>query len=281
MLPEWILIAILAGLASNLYNFFNRKALKNNGDSTAYGWWTEFFRFGIALAIVPFDFSYKVASGTLFILLLLGVVEVISGYIFYKMHRYSDLSVSTIISRTRLIWIPVIAFLFLGEKLTMIEYIGIGVLFFGLSIAVSPHKLKMDKGVQLSYISAFVVAILSIIMKLGSSLVSTSILLAFMSVVSVIVLPFGMKNSKKRIITAFKKNPVSILLASGSNIAAMYLYVYALRIGEVSKVTAIYQGMMIVSIVAGVTLLKERQDVKKKIIGAIVTIAGVMLLTFK
>lgn len=57
------------------------------------------------------------------------------------------------------------------------------------------------------------------------------------------------------------------------------LAMYALRIGDVSKVTAIYQAMMIVSILAGIVLLGERQDAKKKIVGALITILGVIILT--
>ncbi|MDA1079796.1 MAG: DMT family transporter [bacterium] len=278
ILPSWLLIAVLAGLASNLYNFYNRKVLQDDGDSTAYAWWTEFLRFAVALAIVPFDFSYKGGADTLLVLILVGIVEIASSFVYFKMHKYAHLSISTIISRTRLIWVPILAFLVLGEKLATIEYAGIFVLFFGLSVAVSPHKLKMDKGVQFAYLSAVVVAVLSIVMKLGSSQVSTSLLLVFMSVTSMLLFPIFMKDAKTRILNTIKKNPVQILLASGSNIAAMYLYVYALRIGDVSKVMGVYQGMMIVSVLAGIFFLGERLDVKKKIIGSIVTIVGIVFL---
>lgn len=281
MMPDWVYIAVLAGLASNLYNFFNRKVLKQNGDSTAYGWWTEFLRFAAAFLLLPWDFSFTFNFSVLCTLLLIGTIELLSGYIFFKMHKHSDLSVSTIISRTRLIWIPILAFFFLGEKLTVPEYAGIVILFFGLSIAVSPHKLKMDKGVQLSYLSAFIVAILSVVMKAGSSHVSTSVLLVFMSVVSVFVIPLFMRDAKKRITRVFKKHKTPILLASGSNIIAMYFYVYALRIGDVSKVMGIYQGMMIVSILGGIVLLNERQDIGKKLFGAVITIAGILMLSLR
>lgn len=281
MFPDWLFLAVFAGLGSNLYNFFNRVVLKDDGDSLAYAWWTEFLRFGIALIFVSFDFSVILSLHTVFLLFLVGVVEVVSSFIFYKMHRYNELSISTIISRTRLIWIPIIAFFFLGEKLSIVEYVGIIILFLGLSIAVSPHRLRIDKGIQLAYLSALVVAVLSIVMKAGSSQVSTSILLIFMSVTSVIVFPLFMKSPKKRIITIFKKNPLKILAASGFNIIAMYLYVLALRLGDVSKVTAIYQGMMIVSIIFGIVLLKEKKDVVKKVIGATITIVGVSILAIK
>lgn len=118
-------------------------------------------------------------------------------------------------------------------------------------------------------------------MKAATPFVSTSILLIAMSCVCVILFPLFMKNPKQRIIEMIKKRPFLIILATIFNTAAMYLYVLALRTGDVSKVTGIYQGMMIVSIVMGIILLKEKQDVIRKLIGAVITVGGVLLLTIK
>src|SRR5690348_3021602 len=139
MISSWILFAIAAGFASNLYNFLNRFVLRKESDSTVFGWLSEVVRIVIAFLILPFDFQVNHSSNVLYLFLILGLVELVSIYVFMKMHAFTHLSISTIISRTRLIWVPLIAFFFLGESLKVIEYVGIAVLFLGLSIAVSPH----------------------------------------------------------------------------------------------------------------------------------------------
>lgn len=63
------------------------------------------------------------------------------------------------------------------------------------------------------------------------------------------------------------------------NIVSSYLLLLALRGGEVSKVNAVYQGMLIFSVLAGIIILKERQDIFKKLLGSIITLTGVILLT--
>lgn len=229
--------------------------------------------------VLPFDFSVQPVTNSLYLFLSLGVIEVVSIFIFMKMHALTHLSISTIISRTRLIWVPVIMFFLFGQTLNNIEYVGIAVLFLGLSIAVSPHKLLLDKGIVYAYSSAFIAAVLSVAMKSASPVMSTSLILIGMSFAAVIIFPIVMKDAQKRIKAMLKKNLAIKVLASAANTMAMYLYVYALRIGDVSKVTAIYQAMMIVSIVAGIMFLGERQDAKKKLVGAAITIVGVVMLT--
>jgi len=52
---DWFVLAILAGISSNIFNTLNRYLLKDGQDGTAYAWGIEFMRlifFGI-LAIFP------------------------------------------------------------------------------------------------------------------------------------------------------------------------------------------------------------------------------------
>ena len=194
------------------------------------------------------------------------------------MHKFSHLSISTIISRTRLIWIPIIVFVVFAEKLKLTEYLGIAVLFLGLSIVVSPHKLFIDKGAIYANLAAFAIAINTIIFKLAIPYASSSLILVAFSLPSVILFPILMKNAKKRIFTESKKNlPIKLIRIFG-NVASSYLLVWALQGGDVSRVNAIYQGMLIFSVLAGIIVLKERKDILRKLLGTAVTIIGVVLL---
>jgi drug/metabolite transporter (DMT)-like permease len=276
-MTNWLLLAFAAGLASNLYNFFSRYFLKDQGDASSFGWLMELVRMIAALIFISTDNYFVLTKDSIYIFVLLGIVEVVSIYLFMKMHSYSHLSISTIISRTRLIWIPILAFLILGEVLKTIDYIGIAILFFGLSITVSPHKIVLDKGSIYAYLSAFVVAVLNILMKFSTPLMSTSYTLLAMSFMSVLIFPFIV--GKKRIVHLVKRNIILKILTALFNIVSMYLFIYALKIGDVSKVTAIYQGSMIFSVLAGIIFLKETQDAGRKIIGALITLGGALILT--
>lgn len=177
MIPSWIILAALGGIASNFFNFVSRFALKDEGDSTAWAFFFEFTRLIIFIFLIFFDFSLKFEFKSFHLLFWVGFTEFISVYLYMKMHMYSHLSISTIISRTRLIWIPAIAFLFLGEHLKSVEYLGIIVLFVGLSIVVSPNKLFIDKGAIYANLAAFMIAINTILFKLAFPYASNSLIL--------------------------------------------------------------------------------------------------------
>jgi drug/metabolite transporter (DMT)-like permease len=277
---SWLFLAMLAGISSQVFNFLNRYLLKDGDDPISFGWLAEFLRFSVYLFFLPFDFQFNNGLPTYYLLLALGFVNVLSVYVFFKMHSFAELSISSIVSRTRLIWVPIIAFLFLGEILHTEQYIGIAVLFFGLSITVSPRKIFADKGVMYSFLTSLVVAVISVLMKALSPVASTSMIMVCMALPTVMFLPLLMRNSLKRIKQEFTKNLKLKLTAAGANLLAMYLTIMALKQGgPVSIVSGIYQAMMIVSVIAGIIFLHERNNIGKKILGSIITVIGIVVLT--
>ncbi|HLL60464.1 MAG TPA: DMT family transporter [Candidatus Nitrosocosmicus sp.] len=276
---HWIILAALAGILSNAYHILTRIQLKDGDDLIIFGWLFEITMtvvFGILYLFNPI-FYFDVKS--IFFLLLLGFSEVGSIYFYTKMHANAHLSISSIISRTRLIWIPLIAFIFLGEALEIKEYIGIAILFFGISFITSPKHLKSDKGVRYSIFAAFFASTNSIFLKASSYIKSTPLVMLGMSIPAAILIPFFAKDFKKRLVLLLKKNPILKISSQFTTIAGMYLLFEALKVGPVSKVTGIYQSMMIVSVLFGIIFLKEREDIGKKLIGSVIVIAGVLLLT--
>lgn len=279
LIPDWVILAVFAGVGSNILNIINRYLLRDGGDSNAWAWTFEFLRLILFLPFLFFDFNMDTSLKAVLLLVSVGITEFISVYFYMKMHKYSHLSISTILSRTRLVWVPVIAFLFLGERLTGMQYAGIAVLFFGLSIVVAPHKFFIDKGAVYANLAAFMIAINTILLKESTAYASTPVIMLFFSLPSVILFPLFMKNARKRLIDQNLKQKLPKILASVSNVIALFFLMAALRLGDVSRVNAIFQGMLILSVAAGIILLKERQDIKRKLIGTAVTIFGILLLT--
>lgn len=276
---NWLLFAGLAGALSSAFNFLNRYILKGDEDATSYGWYFELVRFIFFTAIsfnsIFANYSFK----TYFLLIASGLIEVLSVYIYMKMHSNSELSISAIISRTRLIWVPIFAFVFLGERLIFKEYVGLGILFLGVVTVISPRKISFDKGVKLAALSAIIVSIGSVVLKELSSTVPAPVTMVYISFPSVFMIPFLMKGAKIRLSNSLKTNKLVKAIAIFANVFAMFFYVNGLKFGEVSKVSAIYQSMAVLSVVTGVIFLKERKDVVKKMLGAVVVVFGILIMT--
>ena len=159
-LPLWLIFSILQGLTSSGFNFISRYILRGNDDGTVFAWIMQMLRFIVFLPIaILFDWKLIVSTESMIILLLLGISELLTSYFYMKMHEHSELSISSIISRTRIIWVPLLAFLIIGELLRPIDYIGIMILFIGVSVVSSPKKMFIDKGAKYANAAALTIAL--------------------------------------------------------------------------------------------------------------------------
>lgn len=279
LLSTWIILSVFAGIASNAFNFISRYLLKDQEDATAYAWFFEVIRVIFFAIIAIVDWKLIITLQSIIIFVLLGLTEWIAVYWYMKMHEHTHLSISSILSRTRLIWVPVIAFILVHENLKLSEYFGIAILFVGLSLVVSPKKLFVDKGALYANLSAFMIALNIVLTKMALPYGSNSIINAAIAFIPALFFPLTMHNAKYRMIKIFKNNLLLKLLALGVNIISVYLFTAALRFGDSGKITAVYQGMLVTSILAGIIFLKEREDIGKKLIGTVVTLVGVFLLS--
>lgn len=275
---NWFILAILAGTASNFFNIFNRSSLREKGDSTVYGWWFESIRFLIFLSIFLFNPIFPKEPVAYLWLSLFGLTEIGSIYFFMRSHQLTDLSLSTFVIKLQLIWTPIFAFIFISEHLSFADYGGIGIILVGIFIAVYSRGMKKDKGVIITFISSLLISLLSVFMKKSSEYASTPLILMFMSFPSIIILPLLMKQAKKRIRGISRKNLTKNMLGALSNVVSMYLAVSAVRLGSTSKVSAVFQGTMVIALAYSIIVLKEKKQMWQKIIGAGVTIFGLFIL---
>lgn len=273
---NWFILASLAGLASNGFNITNRTALKDNGDATAYGWWFELVRttfFLVVLLIKPFP---AISMAMLMPLFLVGVSELFSVYVFMKMHAYTHLSISSVISRLRVIWSPLIAWFLVSERLTVPQYFGITAIFIGIAIVTSPKEIREDRGIKIALLFSFSSALLSTVMKGASSIASTELIIISQGILPLLLLPIMMKKGITRIWNSVSEKFPQIALAGAFNIGSSYLLVEALRATDASKAVGVYQAMTLFSVFYGIFVLKETDKIAKKIIGSIIVIIGVI-----
>lgn len=279
VIPFWLILAIITGLLSNTYNFLCRYILKDDEDPTAYAWFTEIVRFASFTIFAVFTWKLHVSTLSIIALLSVGITEFIGGYFYMKMHSYTHLSISTILSRTRLIWVPILAYFLISESLKLSDYFGILVIFVGVSVIMAPKKLFVDKGSLYANLSAFFIAFNVVLLKLATPYASTAVIVAFEALPAVFLYPLFMKNAKKRFRSLTKTRLSLKLSAAGISVLQLFIFAFALNFGDASKINAVYQGMLVFSVLAGIIFLHERNDTVKKLIGAAITVLGVITLS--
>lgn len=276
---NWFILALLAGAASNFFNIFNRSSLKEKGDSTVYAWWFELFRFLVFFIVFLTSPLIPPQPIAYIYLILLGLIEVSSVYFFMRSHRITELSLSTFVIKLQLIWTPLLAFIFINERLSLFDYCAIVIILLGIFIAVYTKGMKQDKGVTTTLISSLLISLLALFVKKAAEYTSTPLIIMSMSFPSILILPLLMKNAQNRIASIPRVSLRNNFFGAMSNVVAMYLSVSAVRIGSTSKVSAVYQGMMVIALFYSIVVLKEKKQLWQKIIGACVVVLGLSLLS--
>lgn len=280
MVPNWVLLAVVGGLFSQVFNYICRYVLKRkDDDAIAWAWFYEILRLPIFLFIAFFDFKLEITAYSIILLLVIGLTEYISVYAYMKMHNLSELSITTILSRARLIWLPLLAFFIIGETLKLTDYLGIFLLFIGLSITVAPNRWFIDKGAMFAQLGALVTAINVLAQKMAVPYASPSVILVCYSLISVLMFPIFMKNPIQRLKDSASQNFPLKMIAVLASVGAGYVLLFALQTGEVSKVNAIYQAMMITGVIAGIIFLKERKNIFRKLLGTALAVIAIFFLT--
>lgn len=274
----WLQLAFLAGLADIGYNFVTRKVLRHENDPVEFAWSLPAIRSVIFIFALK-DFKIYLTTSEYLILASLGLVTFANIFLFMKMHSLTQLSLSTIIVRLRMVWVPLIALILIGKSLSVTNYIGILVMFSAVLLVSSPRKIIEDKAIKSALIFSINTSLLVVLQKLASSFATIPMIILTMSIPPAILLPFFVKNPKRRLFTALRKNFDKKLTITLFSLLTIYLLVSSLGVGgDPGKVTAISQGTSILAVIFGISLLKEKEQVLQKIIGSILAVIGVLLL---
>lgn len=273
----WFLLAGLGGLASNISNLTLRVLLKDGEDAVITGWLFDGFRVLFALFIFPFDYKLLISPLSLLIFSLTMISGTALTYVYVRMHQHTHLSLSTIVSRLRIIWTPLFAYIFIHERLASSDYLSICIVFIGIALVVTPKKLFFDRGVHYALAFTLLGAIQVVLTKEALQYTSTSGAIILSSVATIGAFPLFMKNAKKRIKNSFATMRLQTIVCFFLNIIASYCFIYALLIGgSASGVNVVYQSMMIISVLYGIFVLREKEMIWRKIIGTVITIWGII-----
>jgi len=278
MVQTWILLTLIAGLGSVGFNTQNRKTLKDGEDSTVYAWLFEISRATIFALLIYFDRFFIFSWANLGVLLALGMTELVGVYFYMKMHAYTELSVSSIISRFRVILIPLAAFIFLGERLTNTQYLGVLAIFVGCLVVAGNGKIRGTRGFWYALAFVFVSVISNILIKMSTAFASNSVVAMAFSLPSAILIPLIMKSTFVRFRISIPHILRPTIGATLLNVVTMYALVAAYRLAPVSLVNSMFQSITTLSVVVGIFFLQENDHKTLKLVGAALTTIGIITL---
>lgn len=277
MLSNWLFFVVVAGLSSIVFNFFNRSILTRHPDSTIYAWLFEVIRLVFFLLLIPFDYRFSFTPFSLLVLLALGLSELFGVYLYMKMHAHTELSISSILSLLRVILVPLFAFIFLGERLTTLQYLGTSIIFAGCLVVSVNGEIRHSRGIKYAYGFVLINTLSNVLLKLATIYASTPIVSAAFSLPAAILIPVLMHRTNARLPT-LKNIWRPTFIATFFNILTMYAIVSAYQLAPAGQVNSVFQGITVFAVLIGIIFLNERKHLALKLFGAALTSIGILLL---
>lgn len=229
----------------------------------------------------------NISGKTLTFLILSGFATGASWLCYFKALQLGDVNKVVPIDKSSIILTMVLAFIFLGENITInmvVGMIGIGIGTY-LMIQKKESIEKVVKGkawLVYALLSAIFASLTSILGKVGIENVESNLGTAIRTIVVLImawIIVFATK--KQSDVKKIDKKSLLFLILSGIATGASWLCYYkALQDGLASIVVPIDKLSILVTILFAYVFLKEKLS-KKSIVGLVLIVVGTLILLIK
>ena len=283
----WIGLSLLAALFQASRNAV-MKSLGHRLDEYINVFGRFFFLLPFAAAAAWWSGMPEIQPGFYLACILFGFSQTAATLFLSKALHIGNISMVVPLWRTSLIWLVVVSFFTLGETPSAMGLAGIGITLAGVyvlnisRVKISPWEpirvLLTDKGQRYALCSAIMYAPSVVTFKWAvlTSNVSFGTLGCYIAA-TLVVLPIVLKNSARhfRQIPRLWKSFLSLgLFAALTNLTQGEAY----RIQLSSYVEAVKQVEILFALAMGYVIFGERERMREIALGAVIVLAGVVLL---
>ncbi|PIN68578.1 hypothetical protein COV93_08950 [Candidatus Woesearchaeota archaeon CG11_big_fil_rev_8_21_14_0_20_43_8] len=260
---------------------------KQAKDKHIFFWLTKVAEVG--LFIVPFLVMlryYPVPVRSLIFVFGSGTV----GFLYYiflaKAYDGGDLSVAYPIARCALLFVPLLSFFFIGERLSGIGIIGIFVILAGVFLlhleGTSLRTIKrnfLKWSTFFALLTAFCSAVYSLIDKVAVDYINPFMyFFLFNMLIGVYYSFFVMiKSDRASLVSEWAGNKRNIISVAILNILTYTVVLFAFQMSKVSYAVAVRQFSIVVGVFMGIRLLKEKHFMNR-LVASLVIFIGIVLV---
>ncbi len=276
-----ILITIIVYSTSNLFH----RILMKDEQSDPFAQSVAFFglagTFALIFSLFHGGFHYQLTLNQGLLLIPLTFFATVGPVLFFKSFQLMDASENTILQSSQKLWMVLGAFLFLGEAFSLPKILGTLIVMIGISIAVWKNKkVQLNQGIALVLIATFFYAgmdLISYYLVRNFDPISFTVFVCYLPVFSILII--RPKTLKKLRFYCKPRYAVFVSLLAICDTVGTLATFYAYQIGRnVAQIAPLMGLITISSVLLAVIFLKERDHLRNKIIGALIVMAGVLLV---
>lgn len=213
--------------------------------------------------------------------ILLVILSTPAYLLSYRSYQLIGASEVVLFLSTGRLWNVVGATLFLHESITAIKVLGAVIILIGIGIVLYDKKrFIFNKGVIFALLAAFLFGMSDINGFYILQKINAPSFLIYAELLPVIALLFIQPKIVKKLTYYFKKENVIkvVALALFDVFGTLALFLAYQTGGKASVIGPLSSTRVLITVVLAMLIFKERNNITNKIIGAVVTIIGVILL---
>lgn len=282
---NWLILTVLSAITGSLTRIL-QKVLLTDKQSDPFA-----FAFFFQLTVAGLFFIYTLTTNSFETPNLQGLsINIIIMALFYslgnlftfKAFKIAQASEVSIIFASSTVWSVISAVLFLGERISITNIIGILCIVASIiSINYTKSKWKFNKGHLYALLGALLFGLAftndAYIIERYSS-VASYMVLAFL-LPGIVVILFSPKSiSSVKYFIEIKTFAKLLLCSVFYALSAITIFTAYKNGGQASIISPIQQTSIIFTVILGYSFLKEKDRITNKVIGAIFAFIGVLFL---
>ena len=281
---SWQLLTALSVIMFSLNGLFHRVLMKEES-SDPIAQTIAFYGLGgiFALVVTAFrgGFHYQIPLSQIPLFILFATFGTLAPVLSFKALKLIGASESSILSSSTRLWVVLGAFVILHEPFSINKILGTLVILLGIGIAQwQKEKLAINKGTVFALLAAFSYAITEIIafyILRDFDVPSFSVYSCFLPVI--ILLLISPKSFGKLSFYFPLKRALNIGFVSVNDTISTMLLFLAYQVGHnAAQIGPLMATQTILSVLLAIIILKERNNMLNKILGAIIVVLGVILV---
>ncbi len=232
------------------------------------------------LPFIPFfPFQVPTEPRVWLMLIIAAVFYAIVDRLGTTTRKHLEVSIMSILAQMGNVFLIIYGFTLFKEPIILTKVLGAFLILFGnIFLQFKKGAFEINKYVILSVIASLAYAT-AISIDIGTSVsFNLPFYIFFTFFIPAIILYFWERTSVGAIVNEFQTGEKKYFLLTGITWSLAVLFTLrALQLGKVSEVIPLEASAVILNVIVASIILKERSDLTKKIIAAILVIAGIVL----
>lgn len=278
----WLIFALISAFCESTKTLIHRKIMITE-DPYAYAMFENIFAALFFLVFIK-EFIFPNELNKWLIIIVASTLWLMISVLSQYSYKYTKVSIQEPLKQTRLIWVLLIGIIFLHELITIKKIIGTILIFVGLIIITYQKKSVFgsfrDKGVLITLIYSFLFALVTIVDKYALNYFNPETYGFLVYLIPGLILLIVNKNSRQdEILKLIKKYWFAIIIVAISSFGYYYFKLKALEIADATLVFPIIRGATILTVLGGIILFNEKENLLKKIISITIIFTGIIFIS--